>query len=123
MNHAATARNGITNYVCSLVDAGSAAGILIYQDVQGNQVAKLTFSKPAFGSANNGVATANAIIADNNAVGGTISQAAIKDSAGNTVFICTVTYQGGGGDIQLNSTTVAVGQQVVLNSLTYSAPP
>lgn len=118
-----TVRDNIANYVVGLIDQGGSPGFFVYQDAQGNQVAKLTFSRPAFQPSNNGTATANTIISDMNAIGGTINRAVAQDSHGNSIFICTVSFQGGGGDIQLNSTTVAVGQAVSLNSLTYTAPP
>jgi hypothetical protein len=35
----------------------------------------------------------------------------------------TVTATGGGGDIELNNTTIAAGSNVSLSSLTYTAAP
>ncbi len=116
-------RDDIAEYVTGLIDAGSGPGVLIFQDVQNNPVATLTFSKPAFGSATNGLTTANAITPDFNAVGGTITKAIARDSDGNPIFTCTVTVTGSGGDIQLSGLAVGVGQQVSLNSLSYIAPP
>jgi hypothetical protein len=116
-------RDQIANFVVDMIDAGSGAGKLVFQDAQQDAVATLTFAKPAFGNSSSGTATANAIGDDTNAIGGTISRALIQDSAGNVIFICTVTFQGGGGDIQLSSTTVGVGQTVSLAGLTYTAPP
>jgi hypothetical protein len=116
-------RDQIANYVCGLLDAATTAGQLVFQDTQSNPVATLTFAKPAFGASSGGSATANAIGSDTNAVGGTISRAVAQDGNGNQIFIATVSFQGGGGDIQLNATTVAVGQSVSLSSLIYQAPP
>lgn len=116
-------RDGITTYVTGLIDAGSGPGVLVFQDAQSNAVATLTFSKPAFGKSTNGLATANAIIPDYNALGGTIARAVARDSAGNGVFSCAVSATGGTGDIELSGLAVAVGQQVSLTSLSYIAPP
>lgn len=116
-------RNQIAQYVTGLIDAGSGPGFLVFQDVQGNAVATLTFSKPAFNAAVSGVATAAAITPDFNAVGGTIAKAQAQDSAGNPIFSATVTATGGSGDIQLSGLAVAVGQQVSLTNLSYIAPP
>ena len=116
-------RNQIAEYVTGMIDAGTGSGQLIFQDAQSNPVATLTFSKPAFQAAVNGMATASAIIPDYNAVGGTIAKAVAKDSNGNAVFSCTVSATGGSGDIQLSGLAVAVGQQVSLTSLSYLAPP
>ena len=116
-------RNQIAQYVTGLIDAGSGPGFLVFQDIQGNAVATLTFSKPAFNAAVSGVATAAAITPDFNAVGGTIAKAVAQDSTGNPIFSCTVTATGGSGDIQLSGLAVAVGQQVSLTNLSYIAPP
>ena len=43
-------------------------------------VATLTFSNPAFGAAAAGVATANAITPDSNAIGGAIAKAELQQS-------------------------------------------
>jgi hypothetical protein len=123
MQHSGAARDKLVNYITGLLDAGTGNGKLVFQDSSNNAVSTLTFSKPAFAASSNGTASANTITPDLNAVGGTIIKAIAQDSAGNQIFICAVSYQGGGGDIQLSSTTVAVGQQVSLNSLTYTAPP
>jgi hypothetical protein len=118
-----TVRNEIANYVTGLINAGPAAGKLVFQDVQGKTVATLTFADPAFAPATNGLATANAITPDFNALGGTINKAVAQDSTGKSVFTCTVTATGGAGDIQLSGLAVAVGQQVSLSTLAYVAPP
>lgn len=116
-------RNQIATYVTGLIDAGSGPGNLVFQDASNNTVATLTFSKPSFGTATSGLITAHAITPDFNAAGGTIAKAVARDSAGNPIFSCTVSATAGGGDIQLSSLAVAVGQQVSLTSLSYIAPP
>lgn len=122
VTHATAARNAAANAVVDLIDAGAAAGTLEFQTSGNVEVATLTFADPAFGNAANGVATANAISSDTNATGGTIAKAVAKDSDGNTIFTCSVTATGGGGDITLSSVAVSAGQTVSVSSLTYTAP-
>jgi hypothetical protein len=122
VTHPTSVRNALADLVVDLIDAGAAAGTLELQTSGNVEVATLTFSDPAFGAAANAVATASAITADSSATGGTIAKAVAKDSNGNTVFTCSVTATGGGGDITLNSVSVSAGQQVSLSSLTYTAP-
>jgi hypothetical protein len=122
VTHPTGVRNGLADYVVDLIDAGAGAGTLIFQTSGDVEVATLTFSDPAFGAASSGTATANAITADSSATGGTIAKAVAKDSSANTVFTCSVTATGGGGDIEMNSVTVSAAQEVQCSSLTYSAP-
>ncbi len=121
--HPTGVRNSLADLVVDLIDAGAAAGTLEFQTSGSAEVATLTFSDPAFGSASSAVATASAITADSSATGGTITKAVAKDSNGNICFTCTVTATGGGGDIELNSVVVSAAQQVSVTSLTYTAPP
>lgn len=122
VTHPTTVRDGLANYVVDLIDAGAGAGTLEFQTAGSVEVATLTFSDPAFGASSSGTATASAITADTNATGGTITKAVAKDSSANTVFTCSVTATGGGGDIEMNSTVVSAGQEVSCSALTYSAP-
>lgn len=122
VTHPSAVRNAIADLVVDRLDAGSGPGTLEFQTSGNVEVATLTFSDPAFGAASSGVATANAITSDTNATGGTIAKAVGKDSDGNTVFTCSVTGTGGGGDIELSSVVVSAAQTVSLSSLTYEAP-
>lgn len=122
VTHSTTVRNAIADAVVDAIDGGAAAGTLELQTSGNVEVATLTFSDPAFGAAANGVATASAITSDTSATGGTIAKAVAKDSSGNTIFTCSVTATGGGGDITLSSLVVSAGQTVSVSSLTYSAP-
>lgn len=122
VTHPTAVRNAIADLVVDRIDAGAGAGTLEFQTSGDVEVATLTFSDPAFGSASVGVATASAITSDLIATGGTIAKARAKDSDGTEVFACSVTATGGGGDITLNSVVVSAGQQVSTTSLTYTAP-
>jgi hypothetical protein len=123
VTHPTTVRNSLADLVVDLIDAGAAAGTLEFQTSGDVEVATLTFSDPAFGAASSGTATASAITLDTSATGGTIAKARAKDSNGTECFACSVTATGGGGDITLNSVVVSAGQQVLVTSLTYTAPP
>ena len=54
---------------------------------------------------------------------GTAGHYRIKDSAGTTCHVQgTVTATGGGGDMTLDNTSIASGQQVTITSYTLTAP-
>lgn len=116
------ARNGACNGVVDLVDAGAGAGTLVFETSGDVEVATLTFSDPAFGAAATGVATASAITDDTSATGGTVAQASFYDSDANKVLECSVTATGGGGDIELSSLSVGVGDTVSVSALTVTMP-
>jgi hypothetical protein len=121
--HPLPVRNAIATTVLARIDAGTGPGRLILTAADDTVVAMLTFAKPAFGTAVNGMAIANPINNDPSAAGGLASKCKIYDSAGNEVFEGSVTGPGGGGDIELNSASISPTQQVTLTSLTYTAPP
>lgn len=122
VTHPVATRNGIADYVVDQLDLNTPPGRLVMQSAASATVAFLTLSNPAFGSAATGTATASAITADTNAVGGTITKAELRTGSNTAIVLCSVTATGGGGDIQLNSVTISAGQQVSITSLTYSAP-
>ena len=122
VTHPAAVRNQLADLVVDQLDLNTPPGKLIMQTAGAVTVATLTFANPAFGAAAAGVATANAIVADTNAVGGTIAKAELRQGGGTAIVLCSVTATGGGGDIQLNSVVISAGQQVSLTSLTYAAP-
>jgi hypothetical protein len=122
VTHPAAIRSLIADLVVDQLDLASPPGKIVMQTAGGAAVATLTFANPAFGNAASGVATANAIVSDTNAVGGTIAKAELRQGGATPVILCSVTATGGGGDIQLNSVVISAGQQVSLTSLTYAAP-
>ena len=122
ITHGTNARNAAADAVVDSIDAGG-AGTLQFQTSGGTPVATLTFGATAFGSASAGVATANAITSDSSAAGGTTTKGVVKSGAGTVIINFTVTATGGGGDIELSSTTIATGSAVSVSSLTYTAAP
>jgi hypothetical protein len=127
------AASAAADAVVDRIDAGSGPGTLVIfgstcpstADAadSGTTLAVLTFGDPAFGSAVDGVATANAITADSSAnATGTAMCFRAKDSDGNVIFQGAMTTSGGGGEIILSSTSVTAGQSVAITSLTYTQP-
>lgn len=123
VTHPTTVRNAAVDMICGLIDAGSGPGKLVFLTSGDVEVATLTFSDPAFGAAEAGVATAGTILADASATGGVIAKASITDSDDNEVFACSVGVAGSGADIILNNTIVAATQEVSITSLTYTGAP
>jgi hypothetical protein len=89
----------------------------------GTLLAVLTFGTPAFGAAASGVITANAITPDASAnATGTAGHFRMKASGGAVVLQGTCTAIGGGGDMQLSSTSVVSGVPFSITSCTISQP-
>lgn len=114
------ARNAACNAIVDLIDAGAAAGKLIFRTSGDVEVATLTFSDPAFGNAATGVATASAITSDTSATGGTTTKATLEDSDATIVVTCTVGTSG--SDINMNAVVVGAGATVAVTSLTITVP-
>ena len=74
-------------------------------------------------AASGGVLTLNAISQTNAAASGTASFFRVYDSGSATCYVQgTVTATGGGGDLQLNTVTIASGGPDQITSLTFTAP-
>jgi len=114
------ARNAACNAVVDLIDSGAAAGTLRYETSGDVEVARLTFSDPAFGNAVDGVATANSITSDTSATGGTVGKASLYDSDNNKIVELTVGTSG--ADINLSNLTVGAGETVSCSSLIFTMP-
>jgi hypothetical protein len=123
VTHPVAVRNALADYVVDQLDLNAPPGKLVLLTNANSAVAILTFANPAFGSAAAGTATANAISDDTNALGGTIVKGELRNGAGTTIAMFSVTASGGGGDLQMNSVVVSAGQTVRVSALTYSGPP
>jgi hypothetical protein len=123
VTHPSLVRSAIADLVCGQINEGTPPGKLVMQTAAAATVATLTFANPAFGAAAAGVATANPIVSDTAAVGGTIAKAELRNAAGTPKVLCSVTAGGGGGDIQLSSVVVSALQTVSMSALTYTATP
>lgn len=125
-------RNAKANAAVDLLDAGAGPGLLRFysgsQPASANDAATGTLlvefelADPAFGNASSGVATANAI-SDTPAVAtGTAGYWRALDSDANVVIQGTVTATGGGGDAEINTTSIVSGTDVSVTAWTYTQP-
>ena len=121
-----TARNAAADAVCTLLNGGS---LRIYDgtppagagaSLAGNTLlAELPLANPAFGAASSGVATANTITADASAdATGTATFARLLTSG--AVARVQLTVGSGSGELDLSSTSITVGGNVSVSSLTYT---
>jgi hypothetical protein len=128
-----TQRTSRMTDISDAVDAGTAAGYLrIYSGTRPSNgaavgtghtlLAELRFSDPCVTASGvaTGVLTFDSITADTSAnAAGTASWFRILQSNGTTyVADGSVSVTGGGGDLQLDSTTIASGQNVSVNTFT-----
>lgn len=128
ISYSTTVRNNRLNQVRDAIDGGAGAGLLrIYDGTRPatcgtatTLLAELTFSDPCAGAAASGVLTMSAITADSSAnATGTASWFRAVDSTGT----CCIDGNTGtsGSDLNLNSTSIASGQQVSITSFTITA--
>lgn len=133
------ARNAACDAVVDLIDGGSGAGKLrIYTgsppatpgtSATGTLLAEFTLSDPAFGSASSGAAALDVTpaVTDTADATGTAGWFRFLDSTeaagtGLGVIDGTVTATGGGGDLTLNTTSIASGATVTIDSYTFTMP-
>lgn len=123
-------KNSMLTPVRDAIDAGAGAGtIKIYtspmatlpSDAISTQtlLGTLTFSDPSGATPTGGVFTASAITQDSSAdATGTAAWARIQDSTGTVVMDVDITATGGGGSMQMNTTSVVIGGPLQINALT-----
>lgn len=126
-------RNAASDAVVDRLDAGSGAATVEIrsgtQPASANDVASgtllctVTLSDPAFGSSSSGTASlAGVPLSGTGVANGTAGWARFKDSDGNVVLDGSVTATGGGGQIELATTTISTGLTVQVTSLTVTTP-
>ncbi len=123
INNISTAiRNAMCDAAVDAIDAGAGAGLLEFWTAAfATKLATLTFSDPAFGAASTGTATASAITADPSAdANGTAAVFRITTSAPATCFEGTVGTVG--ADINFNTVTWTIGDNISVTSLTITQP-
>ena len=126
-------KNSVLTPLKDAIDAGSGAGtIKIYTGTQPTLASDavttqtllgtLTFSDPC-GTVATGALTMSAITQDSSAdATGTATWARIADSAGNTVMDVNVSVTGGGGALQLNTTSIVSGGPILISNFVISVP-
>ncbi|GIH91945.1 hypothetical protein ACFFMN_33935 [Planobispora siamensis] len=127
------ARNAACDAIVDLLDAGAGAATIEVRTgsqpasaedaASGTLLCTFTLADPAFGGSATGTATmAGAPRSTTGAAAGTAGYFRAKDSSGNTVMDGSVSATGGGGDLQLNTTTISVGVNVQITSGTVTMP-
>lgn len=123
--YSTTLRNARQDAITTAV--GSAGKLRIYNGTKPatggaatTLLAELTLGSPFAPAASAGVLTANAITGDTSAdASGTATWFRVVKSDGTTIVIDgTVSATGGGGELQLATTTIAAGVAVNVTSLT-----
>ena len=113
---------GITALLANgIIQVRSGAQPAAEDALTGTVVATLTFGATALGSALAGVATANAIASDTNAVGGTAGYCALLKSDATTV-VCTGSVGTSGANMNLATLTISAGVTVSCSALTITVP-
>lgn len=128
ISHSVAARDSQADNIGSLVDAGSA-------DASGDMqlkenallICELVLPLPAFGSSSGGTIILNGAPISNAAVDSTVGPGVnvfeVRDRDNGIVYQGTVTSTGGGGDLEMDNTSVNSGQTVTLQSHSYDAAP
>lgn len=132
---ATAVRNSMCDAMVDSVDAGSGAGTLkIYTGSKpatpgdaatGTLLCTFPLSDPAFGAAASGTATLDITpaVEDTSAdATGTAGYARFADSDAGGKFDCSVTATGGGGEVQLNTTSIVAGAVVTVTACTVTQP-
>ena len=123
--------NAMVDAVTAKIDGGAGAGTVqirtgsqpatVAAGATGTLLGTLTLSDPSFGAAASGTATANAVTGDSSAdATGTAGWFRVFDSSGTAVDQGDVTATGGGGDMQLDSTSIVAGGTINITSWTMS---
>ena len=127
--HPTAVRNSIADHVVDKYDAGSGPGKVQFTKTAGdytgsNLLAEVTLGDPAFGSASSAKASANGLPKTDTSANNTGTAVEFRgvDSDDNPVHIGTVTAVGGGGDMEMPSTSIVATEPVDLTQLDYTAP-
>jgi hypothetical protein len=127
-------RNAAAAGVAALADAGAGAGIIQVRSgaqpttaedaATGTLLATFTLNDPAFGAPSIGVASLDAdpAVTATGAAAGTAGWFRLLDSTGGKVLDGSVTATGGGGQLELNTTTVSVGLTLQITAMTINMP-
>jgi hypothetical protein len=126
-------RNAGCNAIGNLADGGPAAGtVQIRTGTQpasadsaatGTLLATVTLNDPAWGAASAGVKTLQGVpLAATGAADGQAGWFRVLDSTSATVVDGAATVTGGGGELQLNTTTISTGVDFEITAGTLTMP-
>lgn len=127
------AQNAIVNAITALMDADvGAASIQLRTGASpgannaatGTLLATLAFNDPSFAAAVLGVATMDntPVLSTTGVAAGTAGYFRITDNSGDVIMDGTITVTGGGGDLEMNTTTISVGLTVEITAGTITEP-
>ena len=122
--HTTAAKDALCNGIKDTIDADLSAGtIKLYLANETTLVSTVVLQYPC-GVVSGGVLTFSTTMADSGAVGNAspVAHFKVTDNSGDEVFSGTVTGIGGGGEIELDDTTIDNGDTVTITSLTWTAP-
>lgn len=129
---ATATRNALAQQVQVLLDAGAGAATLkIYSGTQpatpndaitGTLLATVTLGDPSFGAAASGTITGADPAAVTAVATGAATHFRAADSTGAAVLDGDVTATGGGGALQISSTSLSPGVTVDITALSFTMP-
>lgn len=133
INLSTAAQNAIVNAITALMDADvGAASIQLRTGASpgannaatGTLLATLAFNDPSFAAAVLGVATMDntPVLSTVGVAAGTAGYFRITDNSGDVIMDGTITTTGGGGDLEMNTTTISAGLTVEITAGTITEP-
>lgn len=120
-----TLQDTVVDDVVDAVDSGSsdANGDFVIKDGGGVILVTIELDNPAFGASSSGTASASGTPKTGTAGNtGTAATFEFRDRDNSTVFSGTVTASGGGGDVEMSSTSITSGDTVELSSFDLNGP-
>lgn len=127
LTHTTTIRNGLCDYTVDAIDVGTtdATGDVIVQTAADVTLCTIALANAAFGAAGASVAgqAAAAGLPKEGTAGatGTAAKFRVRNRDNTEIFQGTVTVTGGGGDMELSSTSISTNDVIRINTFTYTA--
>lgn len=130
----AATRNAMVDAVAARADAGSGPAVIEIRTgsqpasaddaATGTLLATITCADPSFTAAVSGVAALDTdpVLSTTGVAAGTAGWFRLLDSTGATVLDGSVTATGGGGQLELSTTTISVGLTVQVTSGSITMP-
>jgi hypothetical protein len=123
ISHPTAVRSNFANTILGLIDAGPGPGVLEIKNSGNAVLATITLNDPA-GSVSNGTLNYDIDPLPRDPLGdatGTAALFSVKDSTGVEIYSGTISAVGGGGDLEMISTSIQQNLPVELTSMSYSA--